>query len=381
MEDNMQKFFMTEDQRSIIELAKSILEKELVPRLAECEKSGTFPMEVFQSLYKAGLYGLDIPEQYGGMGISHETSFKLNEEMAWYDAGFAFSFRLGSLVANMVYMAGSEYLKQYVSELVLAGKIGAFCLTEAEAGSDAAAIRTTAKREGDEYVLSGVKSFISNGAIADFYIVAATIDRNLKHKGITLFLVEKERGVQVGKIEDKMGLKTSVTSEVIFEDVRIPADHLIGEEGRGFNYAMKDMDSIRPMSMTYAVGIMQRALDEAVNYAKLRKTFGKPIIMNQGLAFLLADMQKLIHVSRSALLYIAHELDAGHPLNGIGSSAKIFVSDCAMKLTVDAVQVFGGYGYMKEYPVEKLMRDAKIFAIFEGTNQIQQNILAGMLSH
>lgn len=199
-------------------------------------------------------------------------------------------------------------------------------------------------------------------------------------KGITLFLVEKERGVQVGKIEDKMGLKTSVTSEVIFDDVRIPADHLIGEEGRGFNYAMKDMDSIRPMSMTYAVGIMQRALDEAVNYAKLRKTFGKPIIMNQGLAFLLADMQKMIHVSRSALLYIAHELDAGHPLNGIGSSAKIFVSDCAMKLTVDAVQVFGGYGYMKEYPVEKLMRDAKIFAIFEGTNQIQQNILAGMLS-
>ncbi|MPM08025.1 Acyl-CoA dehydrogenase [bioreactor metagenome] len=376
----MKKFYVSDEQSNIIELAKKILEKELVPCLGECEKNGTFPMEVFKSLYDAGLYGLDVPEKYGGMGISHETSFKLNEEMAWYDAGFAFSFRLGSLVANLVYMAGTEYLKQYVSELVLSGKIGAFCLTEAEAGSDAAAIRTTAKREGDEYVLNGVKSFISNGAIADFFIIAATIDRNLKHKGITLFLVEKERGVKVGKVEDKMGLKTSLTSEVILEDVRIPADHLIGEEGKGFVYAMKDMDSIRPMSMTYAVGIMQRALDEAVNYAKTRKTFGKPIIANQGLAFILADMQKLIHVSRSSLLYIAKELDEGHPLNGIGSSAKIFVSDCAMKVTVDAVQVFGGYGYMKEYPVEKLMRDAKIFSIFEGTNQIQQTILTSMLS-
>ncbi len=376
----MDKFYMTDEQRTIIELAKKILEKELTPRLEECEEKGTFPIEVFKSLYDAGLYALDVPEEYGGMGIDYETSFKLNEEMAWYDAGFAFSFRLASMVSSLVYLAGSEYLKQYVSDLVLSGKIGAFCLTESEAGSDAAAIRTTARREGDEYVLNGVKTFISNGGIADFFIVAATIDRNLRHRGITLFLVEKERGVKVGKIEDKMGLKTSVTSEVVLEDVRIPADHLIGEEGRGFVYAMKDMEAVRPMTMTYAVGIMQRALDEAIHYAKTRMTFGKPIITNQGLAFLLADMKKQIDVSRSTLLYIAKELDAGHPLNGIGSSAKIFVSDCAMKLTVDAVQVFGGYGYMRDYPVEKLMRDAKIFAIFEGTNQIQQTILAGMLS-
>ena len=376
----MEKYIMTDEERQIIDLAKAILEKELVPRLDECEKKGIFPMEVFKSLYDAGLYGLDIPEQYGGVGISHETAFKLNEEMAWYDAGFAFSFRLASYVANLVYMAGSDYLKEYVSSLILSGKLGAFCLTEADAGSDAAAIRTTAVRDGDDYVLNGVKSFISNGAIADFYIVAATIDRSLKHKGITLFLVEKERGVQVGKIEDKMGFKTAMTSEVIFDNVRVPADHLIGAEGKGFNYAMRDMESIRPTTMTYAVGLMQRALDEAVKYAKVRKTFGTPIINNQGLAYILADMQKLIHVSRSSLMTIARQLDQNQPLNGAGSSVKIFVSDCAMKVTSDAIQVLGGYGYMKEYPVEKLLRDAKLFAIFEGTNQIQMNILAGMLS-
>lgn len=376
----MQKYTMTPEESEIIGLTKTILDKELVPRLAECEKNGTFPMEVFKSLYDAGLYGLDIPEQYGGVGISHETAYKLNEEMAWYDVGFAFSFRLASYVANLVYMAGSDYLKEYVSSLILSGKIGAFCLTEAEAGSDAGAIRTTAVRDGDEYVLNGVKCFISNGGIADFYIVAATVNRELKHKGISLFLVEKDRGVQVGKIEDKMGFKTSVTSEVIFDNVRIPADHLIGQEGKGFVYAMRDMESIRPTTMTYAVGLMQRALDEAVKYAKVRKTFGSPIINNQGLAFILADMQKNIHVSRAALATIARQLDADEPLNGAGSSAKVFISDCAMQVASDAIQVLGGYGYMKEYPVEKLLRDAKLFAIFEGTNQIQMNILAGMLS-
>lgn len=377
----MYNFPVTEDEKIILDLARDILEKELKPRVAECDEKGEFPEEVFQTLYKAGLYGLDVPQEYGGAGISHETAFKLNEMMAWYDAGFAFSFRLASYVANNVYIAGSEYLKQYVSDLILAGKKGAFCLTEAEAGSDAAAIRTTAVRDGDEYVINGVKTFISNGPIADFYIVLATINRELKHKGITMFLVERDRGVQVGKVENKMGLKSSVTSEVIFDNVRIPADHLIGVEGRGFNIAMKDMESVRPTSMTYVVGLMQRALDEAVAYSKERRTFGAPIIRNQGLGFMLADMLKTIQVSRATLSDVARKLDAGEPLNGLGSSAKIFISEAAMGVTSDAIQVLGGFGYMKEYPVEKLLRDAKIFSIFEGTNQIQRNILAGMLSY
>ena len=368
----MEYIIMNDEQRDIINIAKKILEKELVPQLEECDRDSKFPMDVFKSLYEAGLYAIEVPEKYGGLGMNKETTFLLNEAMGYYDAGFAFSFHAGSMSADALFIAGTEEQKQFAAQALLDGKIFAFCLTEAEAGSDAGAIITTAKREGDEYVINGTKTFISCGEIADYFIVAATTDKNLKHKGITLFLVEKERGVQIGKHEDKMGLRLSPTNEVIFEDVRIPADNIIGGEGEGFSIVMKNMEAVRPESMTFAVGIMRRAVDEATKYAKERKSFGRPIIKFQGLSFMLADMLKLTQVSHSTLMYIAKLLDEGKPLNGIGSSAKIFVSESAMKVTTDAVQVLGGYGYMKEYPMEKLMRDAKIFEIFEGTTRFNR---------
>ncbi len=352
----------------------------MVPQLEECDRESKFPKDVFKSLFDAGLYAINVPEKYGGLGMNHETVFLLNEAMAYYDAGFAFSFHAGSMSADTIFIGGTEEQKRFAAQKLLEGKIFAFCLTEADAGSDAGAIRTTAKREGNEYVINGTKTFISCGELADYFVVAATIDRNLKHKGITLFLVEKERGVKIGKHEDKMGLRLSPTNEVIFDNIRIPVENRIGEEGQGFKIVMQNMEVVRPESMTFAVGIMQRAVDEAVKFAKERKTFGQPIIRFQGLAFLLADMLKLTQISRSSMLYIAKLLDEGKPLNGLGSSAKIFVSESAMQVTKDAIQVLGGYGYMREYPVEKLLRDAKIFEIFEGTNQIQQVVLAGLLS-
>lgn len=376
----MMDIVMTDEQKDIVSIAKKIMEKELVPQLEELDRASRFPMDVFQKLCEAGLYAIEVPEEYGGLGMNYETQFLLNETLGYYDAGFAFSFHAGSMSADPIFIGGTEKQKRFAAERLLEGKVFAFCLTEPGAGSDAGAIATTARREGDEYVINGTKTFISCGEIADYFVVAATVDKKLKHKGITLFLVEKERGVQIGKHEDKMGFRLSPTNEVIFDDVRIPSDHIIGEEGRGFPIIMKNMEWVRPQSMTFAVGIMNRALDEAVKFAKERKTFDMPIIKFQGLSFLLADMMKLTQVSHATLMYIAKLLDENKPLGGVGSSAKIFVSESASKVASWAVQVHGGYGYMKEYPVEKLMRDAKVFEIFEGTNQIQQVVLGGLLS-
>jgi len=302
------------------------------------------------------------------------------EELSKVDAGFSFNFALASGEFAMLQEAGApEELKRYYAQKILSGSICSFCLTEAQAGSDAANIRTTAVRDGDEYVLNGTKSFITNGALADMYIVFAYTDKSKGTKGISAFLVEKKHGVQVGKTEDKMGLKLSITSELIFEDVRIPASNLIGEEGRGFIYAMKALEKGRVTTMVHALGIAQAAMDIALAYSKVRVTFGKPIIKHQGLAFLLADMQKRIDAARAMIYYSAAAIDRGLPLGTLSPSTKIFVSETAMSVTTDAVQVLGGYGYMKEYPVEKLMRDAKVFSIFEGTNQINQMVSAGIL--
>lgn len=376
----MEDLIMTAEQRDIVTLARQILSKELVPQLEACDRESRFPTDVFRSLYNAGLYAIEVPEQYGGLGASHETQFILNEVLGYYDAGFGFSFHAGSMSADCVFLAGTEAQKKLAADALLQGKVFAFALTEAAAGSDAGSILTTARRVGDEYVLNGTKTFISCGELADYFVVAATMDKTLRNKGISLFLVEKERGVQIGKHEDKMGLRLSPTNEVIFDEVRIPADHLIGEEGKGFKVAMQNMETVRPQTMTFALGLMQRAVDEATKYAKERTSFDQPIIKLQGLSFLLADMLKLTQVSRATLMYVAKLLDARKPLNGMGSSAKIFVSESASKVAAQAVQVLGGYGYMREYPVEKLMRDAKIFEIFEGTNQIQQVVLGGLLA-
>jgi len=377
----MDNFSMiTDEQRELVELSNRILKAELVPKLAEYEQKGEYPIEVAQKLFDAGLYGLNVPKKYGGLGIDAMTSCIINEEMARIDGGFAFSFTGGSGVMDMLEMCANETQKEYVAKKILEEHtyVG-FCLTEPDAGSDAANMRTTAKKEGNEYIINGTKCFATNGGISDIMLVAATLDKNLKHKGITLFLVEKKHGYKAGKKEDKMGLRLSNTTEIIFEDVHIPMENLVGEEGKGFKYAMQIMEHGRPLQMSYAVGIAQAALDYAVKYAKERITFGKPIIKHQGLGFLLADMQASVHAARAMIRLSAELADKGIPLGTLSSSTKFFVSEACMQVTVDAVQVLGGYGFMREYPVEKYMRDIKIFSIFEGTNQINRMVTAGLL--
>lgn len=372
---------LTEEQRELAQMAAKIVKAELAPRVAELDKGGEFPRDVMESLRSAGFYGMGIPEEYGGLGLDLTTQMAIYEEIAKVDAGFSFNFALASGEFAMLEEAGvSEEMKRYYADKILNGSICSFCLTEAQAGSDAAAIRTTAVRDGDEYVLNGTKCFITNGALADLFLIFAYTDKGKGTKGISAFLVEKDRGVQIGKTEDKMGLKLSITSEVILQDVRIPADHLIGQEGKGFGYAMRALEKARVTTMIHALGIAQSAMDIALDYAKVRKTFGKPIIEHQGLAFLLADMQKRVDAARAMLYYSAAALDKGLPIGTLSPSTKIFVSETAMSVTTDAVQVLGGYGYMKEYPVEKLMRDAKVFSIFEGTNQINLMVSSGMLA-
>lgn len=371
---------LTAEQQEFAALAAEIVKKELSPRVAELDRTGEFPMDVMDALREAGFYGMGIPEQYGGLGLDVTTQMAIYEEIAKVDAGFSFNFALASGEFGLLETAGApEALKRYYAEKILSGSICSFCLTEAQAGSDAANIRTTAVRDGDEYVLNGTKCFITNGALADMYIVFAYTDKSKGTKGISAFLVEKKHGVKVGKTEDKMGLKLSITSELIFDNVRVPASNLIGEEGRGFIYAMKALEKGRVTTMVHALGIAQAAMDIALDYARVRQTFGKPIIRHQGLAFLLADMQKRIDAARAMLYYSAAVIDRGLPLGTLSPDTKIFVSETAMSVTTDAVQVLGGYGYMKEYPVEKLMRDAKVFSIFEGTNQINLMVSSGIL--
>ena len=371
---------LSDEQRDLAQTAAQIVRTELAPRVAELDRSGDFPHDVMDTLREAGFYGMGIPEEYGGLGLDAVTQMAIYEEIAKVDAGFSFNFALASGEFSIFEEPDvSEDMRRYYAEKILGGSICSFCLTEAQAGSDASNIRTTAQRVGDEYVLNGTKCFITNGALADLFIVFAYTDKSKGPKGISAFLVEKEQGVQVGKTEDKMGLKLSVTSEIILEDVHIPADRLIGREGRGFLYAMRALEKARVTSMVHALGIAQSAMDIALEYAKVRTTFGKPIIQHQGLGFLLADMQKRVDAARAMLYYSATALDRGFPLGTLSPSTKIFVSETAMSVTTDAVQVLGGYGYMREYPLEKLMRDAKVFSIFEGTNQINLMVSAGML--
>lgn len=371
---------LNEEQRDLAAVAAQIVRNELAPRVAELDRTGEFPLDVMKILREAGFYGMSIPEEYGGLGFDYTTQMAIYEEIAKVDAGFSFNFALASGEFSLLKNAGaSEEMLKYYAEKILSGSICCFCLTESQAGSDAANIRTTAVRDGDEYILNGTKCFITNGALADMFMVFAYTDKSKGTRGISAFLAEKKHGVKIGKTEDKMGLKLSVTSEVIFEDVRIPASNLIGTKGRGFAYAMKALEKGRVTTMVHALGIAQAAMNAALEYAKVRITFGKPIIKHQGLAFILADMQKRVEAARATLYYAVAAIDRGIALGTLSPSTKILVSETAMSVTTDAVQVLGGYGYMKEYPVEKLMRDAKVFSIFEGTNQINLMVSSGIL--
>ncbi len=369
------------EQEEILGLLKSIAEKELAPKVAELDEKGEFPMDVFNKLADAGLYAMNIPEEYGGLGLDLKTRVLLHEELGKVDAGFSFAFFINSNNADIILdYATDEAQKQYIARKVMEERaLISVCITEPNAGSDAAAMTTTAVRDGDDYILNGTKCFISGAPLADVFIVCAKTDKTKGAKGISLFMVERKDGIKVSKEENKMGIRLSSTAEVVLEDVRVPASNMIGKEGEGFKYIMGYLEHVRFTTMACGLGAAQHALDLAVDYAKTRVQFGQPIIKNQALNFKLADIHIRISAARSMLQYAAAVADEHLPMEDVSPATKVFVSDTTVWACNEALQIFGGYGYMKEYPMEKLYRDARIFPIFEGTNEIQKLVIARLL--
>lgn len=371
---------LNDEQKDLQKLVRNFVQKEVLPVVKQYEEEGEMPWELFNKVTDMGLHCMAMPEEFGGPGLDSLSHAIILEELAKGDAGFATTVGVNSLAAYPVLLSGTKQQQAAFFEIVGEGKLSAFCLTEPNAGSDAGAVATTARRDGDEYVLNGTKCFISNGALASVYTVIASVDRSKGLKGLSAFIVERDRpGVSVGNEEDKMGIRTSNTCDVIFQDVRIPAGNLLGKEGEGFKIAMQALDIGRPVVGATATGVAQMALDIAVKYAKERVQFGKPIATFQAIQFMLADMAIAVEASRSLVYQAARLKDAGMSFTKQAAIAKTFASDTAMKVTTDAVQILGGYGYSREYPVEKLMRDAKIMQIYEGTNQVQRIVIAGQL--
>ena len=368
---------LTDEQVELKKMVRNVLEKELAPLVKDYDVKSEFPMQVFQKLGEVGLWGMDIPAEYGGPGFDSQTLCLLREEFGRVDAGFSVSFGASTGGFKIMMAGGSEEQKHWVADQIInEGKITAMCITESQGGSDVAATRTKAVRDGDEYVINGVKTFITNGSLADIYIVVASTAPERKGKGLSCFIVERDRsGVSVGKEEDKMGIRLSNTTDVIFEDVRVPADHLIGKENEGFKYVMKALEKSRPIAVGPVVGLAQAALDAAIQYSKERVVFGRPIGQNQGIRFMLAEMEMKVEAARQLMLYACQLIDEGKPIGHHGSIAKTFASEAAVSVTNDALQIFGGYGYSREYPIEKMVRDARIYTIFEGANQIQRDII------
>lgn len=370
----------TEESVELLKLVREIAAKELAPRSAEAEATETFPRDVFRLLGDAGILGLPYAEEYGGGGQPYEVYLQVLEEIAavWSSVGVGVSVHALSCFGLVT--AGTEEQKaEWLPSMLSGDLLGAYCLSEAHAGSDPAAMKTTARRDGDSYVLNGAKAWTTHGGHADFYKVMARTsdDRN----GISCFLVPaSSEGLTADTPERKMGLTGSATATMRFDDVRIPANRRLGEEGDGLRIALAGLDSGRLGIAAVATGLAQGALDAAVAYARERETFGKKIIEHQGLAFVLADMEAAIISARATLLHAARLKDAGKPFSREASVAKMVATDNAMKVTTDAVQVLGGYGYTRDFPVERYMREAKVMQIFEGTNQIQRMVISRSLA-
>jgi acyl-CoA dehydrogenase len=371
-------FQLSESQRALQDMARKFAREVIRPKAAHFDETADFPKEIIASAWENGLLNMAIPEAYGGVGLSHLDQLLAYEELAWGCSGMATSIVANDLANLPIILGANEEQKQrllrpFTEKL----KFSSFCLTEPEAGSDVAGMGTTAVRDGDEYVLNGAKCFITNGGYADQYTVFATVDKARKHKGITCFVVEgRPKGLTVGKHENKMGQRASNTVALTFEDVRVPVANRIGEEGEGFRIAMETLDNSRPITAILSVGIARAALEHSLEYSGQRKTFGKPIREHQAIQFMLADMAMNIQAARLMTWQSAWQLDEGQKNTLVSSYAKCFAADMAMKVATDAVQVYGGYGYIKEYPVEKLMRDAKLIQIYEGTSQVQRLVIA-----
>lgn len=374
-------FSLTNEQTALQQMVADFTKKEITPIALEFDKRGEFPSELYRKYAQLGLHCAMVPEEYGGPGLDTLSSVIVTEEIAKGCAGFAAAISAIGLATYPVLIAGTEEQKKTYFDILVSGALAGFCLTEPGAGSDTGAIKTCAMRDGDEYVINGSKRFITNGSLASIYTVFATIDDKSGSKGLCAFMVERDRpGVSSGKHEDKMGIRCSDTAEVFFDNVHIPAGNLLGQEGEGFKIAMQTLDIGRSGCAAMALGVAQSALEHAVEYSQQRVQFGKPICANQSIQFMLADMATEIEAARQLTYYSAYLNDINAPnAVKVAAMAKTFASDAAMKITTDAVQVYGGYGYIKEYPMEKLMRDAKILQIIEGTNQIQRKVIAGQI--
>lgn len=371
-------YLLTEEQMMIRDLARQIAEEKIVPVRAELDEENKFPTEVMKSIAQADLFGIYIPEEYGGLGKKSLDLYIAVEELSKACLGVSTSFAANALGTYPILLHGSDaQKKKYLPDIASGKKYVAFGLTEANAGSDASGVQTTAKLEGNEYVLNGTKQWITNGAEADIYTVIAITDKSKGPRGASAFIVEKGTpGFTFGKKENKMGIRSSSTTELIFNNCRIPKENLISREGMGFIVAMKTLDSSRTGVGAQGVGVAQGAIDEALKFAKQRVQFGQPIASFQAVQHILADMQTQTEAARALVYSVARFIDSGaKDISRASAMAKLFATDTAMRVTTDAVQVMGGSGYMKEYPVEKMMRDAKILQIYEGTNQIQRNVV------
>lgn len=372
-------YLLSEEQIMVRDLARRIAEEKIRPVAAELDEKEEFPWDIMKVLAESDLCGIYIEEKYGGLGGGALQLSIVTEELSRACGGIAICFAATALGTYPIILYGSEEQKQkYLPDIASGKKLAAFALTEAGAGSDASAIQTTAKKEGDYYILNGTKQWITNGGEAEVYTVIVMTDRTKGARGASAFIVEKGTpGFDFGKKEKKMGIRASATRELVFNDCKVPKGNLLGREGMGFIVAMRTFDQSRPGVAAQAIGIAQGAFDLAVKYSRERTQFGKPISSFQGIQFILADMATEIEAARALVYATARMIDSGaKDVAKESAMTKLFASDMCMKVTTDAVQVFGGYGYMRDYPIEKYMRDAKITQIYEGTNQIQRSVIA-----
>jgi len=371
-------FSLTDDQKALQETARKFAREVIRPKAAHYDETAEFPRDLIEKGWELGLMNLAIPQEAGGLGLPHLEQAIVNEELAWGCAAVATSMVANDLALLPIILGGTpEQVNRFCRPFTEELQFASFCLTEPGAGSDVAGMSTTLRREGDEYVINGAKCFITNGGVASQYTVFATLDKAQKHKGITCVVLQgRPKGLTVGRHENKMGQRASNTVQLSFDEVRVPVANRIGEEGEGFKIAMQTLDNSRPLTAMFSVGIARAAMEHAIDYAKQRKQFGKAIAEFQAVQFMLADMAMNVEAARNMAHKSAWLLDVGQRNTLVSSYAKSFAADMAMKVTTDAVQVYGGYGYIKDYPVEKLMRDAKLIQIYEGTSQVQRLVIA-----
>jgi acyl-CoA dehydrogenase len=378
MSPSMVDFSLTEEQVSLRDMARKFARTEMAPHAAECDKTSRFPEEIYRKAWELGLMNLNVPTEYGGTGLSLMDQVLIVEELARGCAGMTTSIIANCLALEPILLGGTEVQKHRLLDPFCASyHLASFCLTEPSGGSDAGALKTRARRDGDHYVLDGEKCFITNGPFASLYTVFATLDPTLRHKGIVAFAVPREtEGVVPGKEEEKMGHRASATSTIRFEGAHVPVANRLGSESDGFSVAMRTLDQTRTPIGALATGIAQAAIDHAADYSQKRQTFGKPISEHQAIQIKLANMAQDLNAARLLTWQAAWTIDHGQRGSLESAMAKCFASDAAMRVADEAIQVFGGYGYMREYPVEKLLRDAKLTQIYEGSNEIQRIVIA-----